>query len=124
MNVIGKRLKELRESMGHGPDSFAALLGIHRSSVYRYEGGNEAERRDIPINLAIEISQKCGGISLDWMAGLTDVKYINQSENELTKIYGSLSEKGQSELFSYALYLKNKEDGGNGKGIRVPKEQR
>lgn len=111
MNIMGERLKELREAAGYTPAEFALKFKISRSSVYRYEGGNEKETRKIPITLAIEISRQLGGISLDWMAGNTDIKYIGQSENELMKIYNALPEKAQGELFSFAVYLRDREGG-------------
>ena len=110
MKIIGERLKELRESAGYTPTQFALMFRISRASVYRYEGKNTKEPRQIPISLAIKISKKFG-ISLDWMAGNTDIKYINLNENELSNIYRSLPEKAQEELFNYAVYLKNKERG-------------
>lgn len=111
MKIMGERLRELRESAGYSKTQFAAMFKIGRTSLYRYEGENEEDMREIPITLALEISKRLGGISLDWMVGNTNIKYINQSENELTKIYKSLSEQAQGELFNYAIYLKNKEGG-------------
>lgn len=108
MSEFGNRLKELRESLGYGPDEFAKLLGIHRSSIYRYEGSNKNEVRDMPIDTAIIISQKLN-ISLDWLAGNTNIKYINQAPSKLTEIYNLLSEQSKNELFNYAIYLKDKE---------------
>ncbi len=110
MKMIGERLKELRESAGYSPAEFALMFGISRSSVYRYEGRNVKESREIPISLAIDISKKFG-ISLDWMAGNSDIKYINQSESELTKIYNGLPESAQGELFNFAVYLQDREGG-------------
>lgn len=109
MSSYRNRLKELRESLGYSVEEFAKIIGVHRSSIYRYEGTNEAEPRDMPISLAIQIAEKFN-VSLDWLAGATDVKYLNQSSNKLTEIYESLSEENQNKLFDYAMYLKNKED--------------
>lgn len=114
MEIIGKRLKELREAAGYTPDEFALKFKISRSSVYRYEGENKKEPRSVPITLAMEISKQLGGISLDWLVGNTDIKYLGQSENELIKIYNELPEKAQGELFSFAVYLRDKEGGGDG----------
>lgn len=113
MKITGDRLKEIRESAGYGKEEFALLLGISRTSLYRYEGGNKKDAREIPIDVALAISKKFG-ISLDWMVGNTDIKYLGQSENELIKIYNELPEKAQGELFSFAVYLRDKEGGGDG----------
>lgn len=108
MVLPGNRLKELRESLDYSVDEFAKLLEVHRSSIYRYEGGNELEQRDVPISLAIKISQKFN-ISLDWLAGNSNTMYINQTSSKLTEVYESLSESGKNELFNYATYLQEKE---------------
>lgn len=106
--IVMERMKEVRESLGYSVDEFAKILGVHRSSIYRYEGTNESESRDVPISVAITISQKFG-ISLDWLAGTSNIKYINQNPNKLTEIYESLSDEGKNELFNFAMYLKTKE---------------
>jgi transcriptional regulator with XRE-family HTH domain len=110
MNMSGNRLKELRESLQLSVDEFAKALGIHRSSLYRYEGTNKSEPREIPIGLAIKISE-IYGVSLDWLAGNSEVKFINQTSNKLTEIYEALSDSAKQELFDYAMYLKSKESG-------------
>lgn len=75
MSIIHERFKQVRISKGYSVDDFAKLLDIHRSSIYRYEGTNQKEQRDIPFDVAIKISQKFN-ISLEWLAGLTDKKEI------------------------------------------------
>lgn len=107
MASTNERIKELRTSLGFTVDEFAKILGIHRSSVYRYEGENQKETREVPMSLAILISQKFN-ISLDWLGGLSDTKHSEQSANRLTEIYESLCEESKKELFSYATYLKGK----------------
>ncbi|HEX2927689.1 MAG TPA: helix-turn-helix transcriptional regulator [Ruminiclostridium sp.] len=108
MAPVNERIKELRTSLGFTVDEFSKILGIHRSSVYRYEGENEKEIREVPMSLAILISQKFN-VSLDWLGGLSDTKYLEQSASKLTEIYESLSEESKKELFTYANYLKSRE---------------
>lgn len=107
MATTNERIKELRISLGYTVDEFAKILGIHRSSVYRYEGENEKESREIPMSIAILISQKFN-ISLDWLGGLSDAKHPGQSADKLSEIYNSLSEQAKKELYTYANYLKTK----------------
>lgn len=104
----GNRLKELRESLGYSVDEFAKLLNVHRSSMYRYEGTNKNEQREIPMPLAREIAEKFN-VSLDWLSGSPVERYRDQSSNKLIEIYESLSEDSQKELFNYATYLKSRE---------------
>jgi len=109
MATTNERIKELRIQLGYSVDEFAKILGIHRSSVYRYEGDNEKEARDIPISIAILISNKFN-VSLDWLAGISDTMYLERSENKLTEIYKALNEGSKKELFNYAAYLLAKQD--------------
>lgn len=76
-NKDERRLRELRKSLGYSVDEFARLLGIHRSSLYRYEADNKYAR-DLPISIAIKVSEMFN-VSLDWLAGVSDTKYCDQS---------------------------------------------
>ncbi len=108
MATTNERIKELRIQSGYSVDEFAKILGVHRSSVYRYEGDNEKEARDIPIGLAILISSRFN-VSLDWLAGITDTMSLGQSSTKLTEMYKSLTEENKKELFNYAKYLLTKQ---------------
>ena len=109
MATTSERIKELRTSLGYSVDEFAKLIGVHRSSMYRYEGTTDSESRDIPISVAITICEKFN-VSLDWLSGTSDIRFLNQSSNKLTEIYESLSEEGRKELFNFAMYIKTKEE--------------
>lgn len=109
MATTNERIKELRIILGYSVDEFARHLGVHRSSVYRYEGENEKESRDVPISIAILISNKFN-VSLDWLAGISDTMYLEQSSNKLTEIYEALAENNKKELFNYARYLLSKQE--------------
>lgn len=108
MATTNERIKELRNQLGYSVDEFAKILGVHRSSVYRYEGDNEKEARDVPISIAILIANKFS-VSLDWLAGISDTMYLEQSVNKLTEIYKILTEGNKKELFNYAKYLLTKQ---------------
>lgn len=109
MATTNERIKELRILSGYSVDEFAKLLGVHRSSVYRYEGENEKEARDLPISIAVLISNKFN-VSLDWLAGISGTMYLEQSTNKMTEIYESLNEENKKELFNYAKYLLTKQE--------------
>ena len=40
MNVTGSRIKERRKSLGLSADDLADMLGVNRSTVFRYEKGD------------------------------------------------------------------------------------
>jgi transcriptional regulator with XRE-family HTH domain len=113
------RLKELMDSMNMSAEEFAKMFSVHRSSVYRYTGANKKEPREIPMDLAIEISEKFN-VSLDWLAGKAGPKYRDNTVNALAEIYDSLSEEGKKELFSFAVYTRGKEKGNEDKLQSIP----
>lgn len=107
MATIGERIREFRESLGLSVDEFARALEVHRSSMYRYEESNVKEIREIPISVAIKIAKQYN-LSLDWLAGLSDVKYRNT--NNVDETYNSLSPDGQKEVLVFVNYIKAKEN--------------
>jgi transcriptional regulator with XRE-family HTH domain len=105
-----ERLKELRESLDYSVDEFAKILGISRSSLYRYEGSNEP--RDLPMTLAIAIAENFN-VSLDWLAGTSNEKFRVKSSIE--EVLASLSDEGKKMVLEYAMFVKAKENLENGK---------
>jgi len=104
---VGQRIKELRQSLGYSGQEFADLLGIHVSSIYRYEETNLKEKRDLPLSVAIRIAKRLG-ISLDWLAGLSNEMYRKKNTGFTLD---SLSEEGRKEVLRYAEFIKEKESG-------------
>ena len=103
---VGRRIKELRQSLGYSGQEFADLLGIHISSMYRYEETNLKEKRDLSLSVAIKIAERFG-ISLDWLAGLSDEMYRKKTDTALD----GLSEESRKEVLRYAEFIKEKESG-------------
>lgn len=110
MPTVGERIKELRVEILHmSVDEFARMLDLHRTTVYRYE----EKGRDMPISVAIKIAETFN-ISLDWLAGLSDVMERNTAaKKQIAQIVDTLSPQGQAEVLNYAMYIKSKE-GNNG----------
>ncbi len=103
------KLKELRESLSYSVEEFAKKMKIHRSSLYRYEGTNKKEPRDLPMEVAIDISEKFN-ISLDWLVGKEVPKYRDNIINIIVGVYEKLSELKRQELLNYAIFLQNQEE--------------
>ena len=101
-NKDERRLRELRKSLGYSVDEFARLLGIHRSSLYRYEADNKYAR-DLPISLALKLTE-IFNISLDWLAGISDVKYLDDMPNKVLENFNKLSDEGKKEVFNFLMY--------------------
>ena len=63
-----QRLKDLREDRDISQATVAKLLGTSQSYYAQYENG----KRELPLYRAIELA-KFYNISLDYIAGLTDI---------------------------------------------------
>ncbi len=50
---MGDRLRQLREELGMDPFQFALLLGVHVSTIYRWEGQGPGEVRMDPLQRQI-----------------------------------------------------------------------
>lgn len=69
MATVSERVKELRDSNDLNKTEFAKKIGVNRTTVTRYETGELKPTLDVMINI-----NKAFGVSLDWIAGLTDKK--------------------------------------------------
>ena len=105
MPTVGSRIKELRENVDYSVNEFAKILGISRSSMYRYEGSNEP--RDLPMILAITLSERFN-VSLDWLAGTSGEKF--RAQTSLEEVFASLSDEGKKAVLEYAMFIKAKEE--------------
>lgn len=65
--IDGKRLRELRESLGYSRREIAQKIGIAESQIVRYEIGENDASGDVLSRLA-----KMLGVSADYLLGLTD----------------------------------------------------
>jgi len=64
-----RRIRDLREDADLMQKQLADILHIHENSYRRYELGE----REIPFSIAISLA-KHYGVSLDYLAGLTNKK--------------------------------------------------
>ncbi len=62
-----RRLRDLREDSDLSQRELAELLCMHQTTYARYESG----QRDLPLSIAIRLANYYG-ISLDYLAGLTN----------------------------------------------------
>ena len=68
-----KRIKDLREDADLTQKQIADMLHMHKTTYTRYESGE----REIPLNIAILLAKK-HGVSLDYIAGLTNEKTLDE----------------------------------------------
>lgn len=67
MNIVYKRIKELREERKLLQKQLAIELGVSQVTIARWETGN----REPSIDMLIKIA-KFFGVSIDYLAGLED----------------------------------------------------
>jgi len=82
MGILGERLKLLRKEKGLSLDELGAALNMPKSSLSRYETGTS----DPSIETVRKIARYFN-VSIDWLAGETDVRDpVNVSEEHLKKL--------------------------------------
>lgn len=67
MEVISKRLKQLREDAGLSQSKIGQLVGVPQSSIYRYEQGQST-----PSSKTFRWYADYFDVSLDYLIGRTD----------------------------------------------------
>lgn len=67
MEIISKRLKSLRESVGLSQNKLAQISGMKQSSINRYENGSATPSPENMVKLADYYD-----VSLDYIYGRTD----------------------------------------------------
>jgi len=69
--LVGSRITEIREDNDISMRSLATLLNTSHSTISSYESGQNL----IIISFAMELVKRYN-ISLDWLAGRSDIKYL------------------------------------------------
>jgi putative transcriptional regulator len=86
-DIIGDKLKEIREKQGLSLNSLAKRLGVSSSMVKKYENCNA----EVTINRALRIYDIFGGIVFNKIDIFSEHKQIfAQQKGELTKKYNNL----------------------------------
>lgn len=68
-----ERIKELREDNDKKQEEIAEAIGTSQSYYAQYENG----KRSIPFERVVQIAE-IYNVSLDWIAGRTDKKEMNE----------------------------------------------
>lgn len=98
---FGKRLKQLRIEANKTQDQVAKRTNITRATLSRYEKG-EIEP---PITTVIDLANFFN-VSLDWLAGNSDIKDPNINSHKLLDLYNTLSSEHKIQVFTFLNYLK------------------
>lgn len=68
---IGRRIKEVRESLGLTQEELGQKLGVEKASISKYEAGGA--KRGVPVASLLKIAE-IGGVSLDELSGNESLK--------------------------------------------------
>lgn len=101
-NIFGNRLKLLRKEKNHiTQEEVAKQVNITRATLSRYESG-EIEPT---INTVIDLA-KFFNVSLDWLAGYSDIRDPRITTSNLLELYNSLPGEYKVQAFNFLHYLK------------------
>lgn len=111
MGSVGKRIKEMRNTIGMSQVEFADKIGVSKQTLYKYEN-------DIITNIPsdkIEAAAQLCGISPAALMGWEDVKpksdmqKLSPREYTHLSVYRSLSDPGKDRVDSYTEKVKSLE---------------
>lgn len=101
-NVLGKRLKMLREEAHMSRAELALELNTSISAISQYETGTRTPSDDIKICIA-----ELFNVSLDYLMGLTSIKNA-QSSNIYLSALSELTEEDLKEVYNFIQYIQSK----------------
>lgn len=104
-DVFSQRLKELRKERGLTQEELSKLSGISFPTISRYENG----LRDEPKLSILKTLANYFDVTIDYLAGDTDVKDKNFSSADIARIYNQLDNDGKKILMDLAKNLLRKE---------------
>jgi transcriptional regulator with XRE-family HTH domain len=102
---FSQRLKELRKERGLTQGELSKLSGISFPTISRYEGG----KRDEPKLTILKTLANYFDVTIDYLAGDTDIKDINFTSEEIGRIFNNLDDDGKKILMDLAKTLLKKE---------------
>ena len=110
--TTGERIKNRRKELGISADKLAELIGVSRSTMFRYENGYIEK---LPINNLVTIARSLN-TTVGYLMGWDDEKNApitgasNECEEEAMRYFGKLSENRKIEALNYLRYLSTNED--------------
>ena len=99
-NIFGERLKQIRKECNKTQRDVAEHTKITCATLSRYETG-EAE----PAINTVRTLASYFNVSLDWLAGNSEIKDPHINSNNLLNLYNSLSNNQKEQVFTFINYL-------------------
>lgn len=111
LNTLGERISYARRVRGLTLDNIAQAVGVHKSTIQRYEK-DEYNNPKLPV---IESIARALSVNPVWLVGKSDdmdgtvepapVEDVTFPVREIDDLYDALNNAGQKELCSYGRYL-------------------
>lgn len=79
MNLMGRRIKEMRTKRGYTQDTLADELGMNRANISNYERG---QITNIPSD-KLDLMANLFGVTVDYLMGRTDDPQESKSSSEI-----------------------------------------
>lgn len=104
IDMFGERLKALRKKYRITQEELAAIIGVERSSIGKYEGKSHTIPSD---DIKYKIAEYFH-VSIDYLMGKTDQEYtlsqndLSSEEIKLISLFRRLNVKGQSRVIQCA----------------------
>lgn len=108
MTSFNERMRELRTEKGLNKVDVANGTGLSRSAITMYENG----KRDNPTLPIVKRIAIFFDVSIDYVAGISDIKDRDVSSKTLTDIFVKLNDSYKIQLVTYAKYLIKEQDDG------------
>lgn len=110
--MFGERLKALRKEKGLTQEQLAAIIGVERSSIGKYEGKSKIiPSDDVKYRIA-----ELFGVTVDYLMGYTDNRQpidpssTSTDEARLLGMFRNLNTTGQARLLEYCKMLSETPD--------------
>ncbi len=85
---IGKRITLRREELGASMEEIAQKVGVHKSTIQRYEAGS-IQRIKLPV---VESIASALSVSPEWLIGLSEEKTAAPKDDGLSPLEARLME--------------------------------
>lgn len=103
--TTGERIKQRRKELGMSADELAEAIGVHRTTIFRYEKGDIEK---IPLNMIVPIARALhttAGYLAGWEENALAADESDKSEEEAMQLFESYSEAKKYEALNYLRYL-------------------
>ena len=103
--TTGERIKQRRKELGMSADDLAEAIGVHRTTIFRYEKGDIEK---VPLKQIVPIARALR-TTAGYLAGWDDSAPVSneedEGEEEVIRLFEGYSEAQKMEALNYLRYL-------------------